>query len=554
MTTNGKSINFENGELTPPDNQTQKNQINFQINDKTAIIHLSNAVDIATLKFVAITKHINATYADDLESLTYPLKDVICLIWSTPMNELFEENLYFLFDTILDIAYCTYETLDEVWDGSTNIIESKLSEISKHILRIMDEVNILNVSEYSIEFDTNLAIINQTIVDLTISLVGFTSFITSIIHLIATEDGNIFVRVGSTASLLIIHQYALSAIACLLSRALKVINSLKIIDAAGIAVLETTIINYILNLQHIVVNNFTEATVNELFNGKLQNKLSKQLLISVNGMIGENMVYTIQSSCTSLLDIIQKHVPRAFHILPDLLEQLSVILFQCGHTEFQKLEQITIYAFDGLLDVVHHISYDLDKTIKSSASTGSFQEPSEPIDIALTDIRTSIKRLLRVAQHIVSDKVELLADLAVNTRHLIEPLLDPMNTIMFIRKHKNKINITLVASLQFVALYVIGLIVTQLLAMNGFQNFNTLNETYLNFSAILSLTLIKVQLIFDYTQSCMGTLKRLYRSLDDLYQELSEFDIETDVIGQTDYINLNRVRNLPWIRISNSFK
>lgn len=517
---------------TELETQIETNSIGFEIDDKTAIIHLSNAVDITTLNIVRLIKDMNATYADDLESLTDPIKDVTLMIWSTPVNELFQENLYFLFDKILDIVYCALEILDDVWHGAINIIESKLSQISQHILRIIDETKTLSESEHKIEFDKNISIVNETTIELTLSLVGLTSLITSIIHLITIKDISIADIVGSIASLQVIHQYTLSSVACLLSRAIQVLNSLSIVSATGIEFLEATLINYVLNLERIVLNSFPGATMTELFNGNLQFTLSKQLLISVKGFIRDKMFHLIQASTTSLFKFVQKYATTEFHVLLDLLDQLNAVLFQCGSTEFHKLKNFITYAFDGLLDVIHHISYGLDQNIKSSASTGTFQEPSEPIDMALTNVRNFTKEFISGAQHGGgSVKASLILNLVTSTKDLIKALLDPMNVIITkSNKSIDEHSLTIVSSLQFVALYVTGLMATPLQAPKNFvDNWITSDEIYLNFSAILSLTLIKVQLIFEYTKMKMDILKKLYKTFDDLFDDLSK---EMNAIGR----------------------
>lgn len=545
--------NEKEREWSTPETQKERNEISFQIDDKSTILHLSTAVDVSTSTLIRIIKDTKASYADDLESLTYPLKNVISFIWSTPMDELFQENLFILFDKILDIAYCTNDTLDEVWPGATHIIESKLSQLTQHILRIIDEVKILSGSEYRIEFHSKLLAINHSIVELTVSLVSFTTLFTSLIRLVIMKDNLVFNRVGSISSLLIIHHYALSSVSCLLSRAVKFIDSLQVKYETGVTYVENIIINYVLDLQKMVVN--SPAIISDLFNGIVQRKLSKQLLISVTEMLGEKMVQIIKATTTSLLKIIGKYAPRAFHVLPDLLEEIIVILYQCGHTKLSRLEQFIVYAFDGLLDAVHHISYDLDQNIKSSASTGSFQEPSEPIDMALTNIRISLKLLMRNVKHI-NDTKDFKANLVASINglmDLIDALLYPMNVIIFTRKSKGDYSITLVSSLQFIALYVVGLITTSLLAApKVLLNVSDHNNTYENLSAILSLALINIQLTLDYSkeQSAMNILKNLYRNFDLLFQDLSELDIKKHEIKHTNSAESSTLRELSLVRKS----
>lgn len=451
------------------------------------------------------------------------------------MDESIKENLYFLFDKILDIVYCTYEVLDEVWHGATYIIESKLSQISVYIIRIVDEMKSLSKSEY-----TNLQRVNKTIVELTVSLVGLTAIMTSIAQLITTRDRSVFLIVGTIASLIIIHQYALSAVACLLSRAVKVINSLDIIHAARIAALEVIIIDFITNLQPVLMNNFRDATMTQLFHGDLHCKLSLQLLTSVDELIGYKMVDTIFETTKSVLHIIEDYASSEFHVLPDLLDQLTIVLLQCGHTEFRKLEQFITYAFDGLADVLHHISYKLDRHIQSSASTGSFPEPSEPIDIALANVRISVKRFIHDTQPNRSvDFADLNENLIASTMDLMKALLDPMNIVIH-KSDDDDFSITLGSSLQFIALYVIGLVATPFTAAAH-------DETYSNFSATLSLALIKVQLIFDYSkmESTTEVIKRLHDSFDDLFQDLSRLNTTSGATrGTTTSVKVNALLNL----------
>lgn len=510
--------------------QIQKNEISFQIDDKTTIIHLSNAVNDVTSNLMQIIKKTGATYADDLESLTYPLKDVISFIWSAPMDELIQENLYFLFDKILDIVYCTFEILDDVWHGATYIIESKLSQISQYILRVVDEMKTLSKSDYKIDFNKNLQNVNKTIVELTVSLVGLTAITTSIAQLITTRDRSVFLIVGTIASVIIIHQYAFAAVGCLLSRAVKAINSLDIIHVAGIAALEATIINFISNLQSVVMNHLRDATMTQLFHGDLHCKLSLQLLTSVNGLIGYKMVNTIYETTKSLLHIIEEYAPTEFHVLPDLLDQLAVVLLRCGHTKIRKLEQFITYAFDGLYDVLHHISYKLDRHIQSSASTGSFPEPSEPIDIALANVRASVKRFIHDAQHTNSDAADLNVNIIASTMALMKALLDPMNIV--IHKSDDDFSITLASTLQFIALYVIGLVATPfMVAIKSLHNLTAHDEIY----STLSLALIKIQMIFDSSKMrrTEEIMKRLYNSFDDLFQDLSRLNTVSGVTGRT---------------------
>lgn len=443
------------------------------------------------------------------------------------MEESFQENLYFLFDKILDIVYCIYEVLDEVWHGSTYIIESKLSQISLHILRIVDEMKKLSGSDGTNDFRTNLNKVIETTVDLTMSLVGLTAITTSIVQSIADRNRSVSLIIGSIASLIIVHQYAVSAVACLLSRAVKVMNSLDVIHATGIAVLESTIINFILTLQPIVMHNYKEATMTELFHGDLHCELSTQIILSANGLIGNKMIITIHSTATALLNIIEEYAPSPFHVLPDLLEQLNVILLKCGRIKFVKLERYITYAFDGLYDVLHHISYNLDKHIQSSASasTSSFPEPSEPIDVALADVKIFVKRFIHdVTQHISeSDTFELTVNLITSTRDLMKSLLDPMNIVIH-KSGDEKLRITLVSSLQFIALYSTGLVATPFIAATrSLRNFSAHDKLYLNFSATLSLALIKIEMIFDYAQMQNTTeiLQRLYDTFDDLFQDLT---------------------------------
>lgn len=477
-------------------------------------------MNIVTSSLVAIITETGAYYADDLESLTHPIKDVISFIWSTPMDESFHENLYFLFDNILDIVYCIYDILDEVWHGSTYIIESKLSQISLHILRIVDEMKMLSESDGTIDYHTNLRNVNETIVELTISLVDLTSITTSIAQMITTRDRMVSLIVGTIASLIIIHQYAVSAVACILSRAVKIINSLDVMHAAGLAIIEATIVKFVTSLQPVVMHNFKEGTMTQLFHGDLHSKLSMHLLNSVSGSMMDNkMLSIIHATAISLLNFIQEYVPIEFHVLPDLLHQLTVILLQCGRTAFLKLEQIITYAFDGLYDVLHHISYKLDRHIQSSASTGSFQEPSQPIDMALEKVSILVKLFIHDSKRkIQSDPLHLIA----STGDLMTALLDPMNIV--INQTENDFSIALVSSLQFIALYAIGLVATPLkAAMTSLQNVNAHSEIYSNFIAALSLAFIKIQMIFDYShmQSTLELLNRLYDAFDDLLQDLT---------------------------------
>lgn len=510
--------------------------------DESTIDQLSTALDMSTSTLVRIIRDTNAWYADDLENLTYDLQSVISFIWNTPMDEKIQENLFFMFDKILDIAYSIQEALDIVMVGATFKIESILSEISQHMLRVIDEVETLSGSEHQIQFTD----FNHAIVDLTSSLVGLTALITSFIRLIVMKDRNIpLTRVGSISSLLIIHHYALSSVACLLSRAVKFIGSLS---KTSIPHLKETIAKYVLGLKNIVVGIYPVATMSELFNGLLQRKLAKQLLKSINGMIGEKMVNTIKTSTTSLLNVIQKYAPKEFHTLPDLIDQLIVILFQCGHTKLSRLEQFITYAFDGLFDVIHHISYDLDGNIKSSASTGSFQKPSGNIDISATYIRKYLKLLMRVAKsRNIAEKfyVNLVATIK-GLISLIEDLLFPMNTIIDVRQSDDDYSITLVSSLQFIALYAIGLITTPLQAYTkNIQNISDHDNIYVNVSAILSLSLINIQLTLDYSneQSSFETIKKLLGNFEDLFQDLSDLDIEKYVISSKS-VNATRIHLL----------
>lgn len=519
-----------------PETQIQKNEIIYQIDDKTTMIHLSNAVNMVTSSLMEIMKTSGASYVDDLEGLTYPLKDVIMFIWSTPMDELFQDNLYFLFDKILDIVYCTYEILDEVWHGSTYIIESKLSQISLNIIRIVREMKTLSESEYKMEFETNLRKVNETIVELTMSLVGLTTLTTSIAHLVITRDRNVFLVIGTIASLIIIHQYALSAVACLLSRAVKVIDSIDVIHTTGISSLEATIIDFISKLQPIVMHNYREATMTQLFHGDLHSNLSTQLIISLNEQIGSKIIVnTIRNTTTSVLHIIKENAPREFHVLPDLIDQLTIILYQCGHTEFRRLEPFITYAFDGLYDVLHHISYRMDKHIQSSASTGSFSEPSEPIDAALGNVKASVKRFIYDTQHIRNaNATDINANLISSTMQVMKALLQPMNIV--VHKSDSDLDVTLASTLQFVALYVVGLVATPLIsAVKSFHNIGGKYDIYSNFSAILSVVVIKVQMIFDHSkmQSTKELSERLYETVDNLFRDLSRICTESDGVIAT---------------------
>lgn len=518
MTTNDQTSDWST------ETQIQRNEIDFQIDDKTTILHLSNAVNVITTNLMQIIVTTGATYADDLDSITYPLTDIISFVWSTPSDESFEENLYFLFDKILDIVYCTYEILDDVWHGSTFIIEAKLSQISLYVLRVVDEMKALSESGWKMEFVANLEKVNQTIVELAVALVGLTAMTTSIAQSIATRDRNVFLIAGAIASLLMIHQYAIAAVACLLSRAVQVVDSLDIIHAAGIAALETIIVNFISNMQQIVLHKYRGATITQLFHGDEHSKLSMQLLTSVKELIGSRMVSTIHNTMTSMLHIIEEYAPKEFHVLPDLLDQLIAVLVQCGRTEFRRLEPFITYAFDGLNDILHHISYKLNRHIQSSASTGSFPEPSEPIDVALATVRTLVKRFLHDTQHTRSyDDADL--NLIASTADLMKALVDPMNII--IQKSDDDFSITLSSSLQFVALYVTGLITTPFIAAGkSLSNFSAHVEMY----ATLSLALIKIQMIFEYSHmySTSELMQRLCDCFDDLFQDLSRLDTGTD--------------------------
>ncbi len=514
------TYNFETAEWTN-ETQIERNEIGYRIDDKTTIMHLSITVNVVTSKLIKIIEDIGATYADDLEGLTHPLKDVISLIWSDPMDELLQENLYVLFDKLLDIVYCIYELLDEVWHGVSYVIESKLSQISMRILEIVDQMKTLSETG-SNDFDAIVTKIKETIVELTMSLVGLTSITTSIAQLITTRDRSVAVIVGTIASLIIIHQYVVAAVACLLSRAVKIVDSFDALHAVGIPSLEATIVNFISNLELILNNNLKEATMTELFHGNLHTKFSIHLLIAVKELIGDKMISTIYTSTTSLLNIIQEHAPRAFHVLPDLLGQLTVILLRCGQTEFCKLEQYITYAFDGLYDVLHHISYNLDRHIQSSASTGSFPEPSEPIDIGVGHVRAAVKRFIYDSQH--SSETNTI-DLIASTIDLLKAILDPMNIV--INKSDGDYSVTLIASLQFFALYVIGLVTTPFIsAINRIGDVGRNSELYSIFDATLSLALIKIQMVFDYTntENTMEVLERLYDSFDDLLQELTRLN------------------------------
>lgn len=491
----------------------------YQIDDKTTIIHLSNTVNEVTSNLIKTINDVGAGFADDLESVVYPLNDIIALVWSTPMEDGFQENLYFLFDKILDIAYCIYEILDDVWKGSLYLIESKLSQISMQILQIVDDMNTFGENDID-DFD-KLTKIREAIAELAFSLVGLTSITSSIAHLISTEDRKVSAIVGTIASTIMIHEYVVAAVTCLLSRAAKVKNSLGVTHATGIADLEGTLINFVTNLKQTLLLSSIESTMTQLFHGDLHTKLAMDLLIAMKGLTGNRMINTIYNTTTSLLNIIEKHASETFHVLPDLISQLTVILLRCGQTEFGRLEKFITYAFDGLYDVLNHISYKLDRHIQSSASTGSFPEPSEPIDVAVTNVRAVMKRF--ISQHQSNNRKNFTTELIASISDLMKVLLAPMNTV--IDKSDNDFSITLASSLQFIALYVIGLVATPFVsAVHRFQITNSYGDMYSDFGARLSLVLVKVQLIFEYsdTQSTMDKIKGLCASFDDLFQELKQ--------------------------------
>ncbi|KAJ6634707.1 putative ATP-dependent RNA helicase DDX55 like [Pseudolycoriella hygida] len=514
--------------------------IETQIERNLAYDHIDNlsmTVNDVTINLVRILKNIEAAYADDLENLTLPLDDILSFMWSTPMDESFQNNLYFFFDKILDIVYCTFEVLDDVWHGSTYIIESKLSQILQQIIQILDEMKTLNQSEK--EFDASLASVSKTFVELTTSLVGLTAITTSIARLVATRDRNIIIIVGTIASLIIIHQYALCAVVCFLSPAVKIIDSSKLVYAAGMDALVTKIVDFILSLKPIVdksapkITEAAEATMTQLFHGDLHYELSTQLIASSNRFLDSKVLTMLQSTNLSLLNIIKTSAPAEFHALPDLLEQLPAILLQCSRTDVGKLEQFITYAFDGLQDVVNHISYRLDKHIQSSASTGSFLEPSEPIDMTIAIVRTTVKQFINNFRHLHELSATKLKakELISCTANFMEALLDPMNTVIQKSNSDAKFDITLGSCLQFIVLYVIGLITTSsIAAIKSLKNVFADFKTFSNFSAALTLVLIKIQMIFEYPEKedTLELLKQLYNTYSDLFQDLTRL-----IVGST---------------------
>lgn len=489
-------------------------------------------MDSIATNLVSIVKDLGETFSKNLEEVVGPLKGVISMIWSTTLDELFKENLYFLFDKILDIMYCTSDSLEVVWHGAINVIESKVSDISGHILELIEAV-------HRVEFDEHLSVVHVRVTKLTVSLVGLTAFLTAIIRLIPSHYAkDIFVIVSTTASLQLIHEYTLSSVACTLSRTVQVLDSLITVSNTAIPLLGTTIINFILDVEKILLKDFDVATMSDLFNGNLMISLSQHLLTSVTGLMTDITFNTMQSSTLNLYSIAESYTAPAFSILPDLLGDLIDVLFGCSRIPFNKLEQRISYAFDGLLDVVHYISYDLNQDIKSSASTGSFQEPSEPIDIALDSVIMSVKNFIRGVADLASRNKTMVRDLILNisvgAKDLIQALLAPMNIILYDERYADY-GITMVSSLQFIVFYVIGSIATSLLsARKILHDFGDIDEAYLNVNAVVTLALIKVQLVFDYStrEECKEVLRRLFSVFIDLqYDLVGVFNKFMNVIG-----------------------
>ncbi|XP_037031279.1 uncharacterized protein LOC119070871 [Bradysia coprophila] len=501
--------------------EIQKNGTDHQNDDKTNMTHLSNTVNAITSHLVKIIESVGTSHMDDVLLSVYPLEDVILFI-GAQSDKSFQEHLYFLFDKLLDVVYCMYERLDDAWHGVSYLIESKLSQISVFTLQIVDEIRTLSEQSEDNYYDAKFITVKESVVNLTTSLIGLTSLTTSIGQLITTRDRSVSVIVETITSLILIHQYAVAAVACLLSRV--VTYSPNLIHATGMATLTNALVNFISDLRSVLRNKEKGSAMTQLFHGDLHSKFSIQLIESMYELMSTKMIDMIYTTTTSLLNIIQEHAPSEFHILPDLIEQLTVISFRCGQTEFGSLDRFITYAFDGLFDVLHHISYKLDKHIQSSASTGSFQEPSEPIDVAVANVRTEVKRFIHKYQQLSNSDTED-TDLTTSTSDLMQALLDPMRILVH-NKLDNDYSIILASSLQFIGQYVVGLILTPLISLaKSLKTSNvTISDAHSNFSASLSLLFIKNQMIFDLskTQNDSEVLERLYDSFDDLLQNLSQ--------------------------------
>lgn len=536
MKTNDQPLNE-----TLTETQIQKNVVDTPDNGTTVMSQLSNTVNAITSHLHDIVERTDDTDKsqtnDDVRLLTYPLEDVVTFIWTASSDKLFQERLYFLFDKLLDIVYCQYEKLDDAWHGVSYVIESKLSQISLRILKIVDEMKALSEQSdedkpsdlhETVKFTT----INDTIVDLTTSIVGLTLITTSTAQMITTRDRSVSLIIEVITSLILIHQYVVAAVVCLLSRA--VIYSNVLVHATGLATLTTTISEFLLKLESALWKKQKEVSMTELFHGDLHRKLSMQLLVTINSSLSTRMINVIYTTTVYTSNIIHKHASESFHILPDLIEQLAVISLRCGRTQFNSLDKFVTYAFDGLFDVMHHVSYAVDRHIQSSASTGSFQEPSEPIEMAVSVVRIQIKRFIHECQQVSNvTKVEgLITELIASTSDLMQTLLDPMSAI--VRKSDDDddddYSIILASSLQFIGLYVIGLILTPLISLT--QNSTVMiGDVYSNFSATLSLLFIEAEMMFGFsnTENDINVIKGLHGSFDELRQNLVELDDTNDV-------------------------
>lgn len=534
MKTNDEPLNE-----TLTETQIQKNVVDTPDNGTSVMSQLSNTVNEITSHLHSIVERTDTDKSqtnDDVRLLTYPLEDVVTFIWTAPSDKLFQERLYFLFDKLLDIVYCQYEKLDDAWHGVSYVIESKLSQISLRILKVVDEMKAISEqSEEDKPNDLHETTINDTIVDLTTSIVGLTLITTSTAQMITTRDRSVSLIIEVITSLILIHQYVVAAVVCLLSRA--VIYSNVLVHATGLTTLTTTISEFLSKLESVLWKKQKETSMTALFHGDLHRKLSMRLLVTINSSVSTRMINMIYTTTVYTSNIIHKHASESFHILPDLIEQLAVISLRCGRTQFNSLGKFVTYAFDGLFDVMHHVSYAVDRHIQSSASTGSFQEPSEPIEMAVSVVKIQIKRFIHECQQVSNGtKVEgLITDLIASTSDLMQTLLDPMSVI--VRKSDDDddddYSIILASSLQFIALYVIGLILTPLISLTtNLQNSTVIiGDVYSNFSAALSLLFIEAEMMFGFsnTENDINVIKGLHGCFDELRQNLVELDDTKDV-------------------------
>lgn len=504
------------------ESQIERTEIDYGKKANTDILHLSQSVDEIALNLIKIAHSVNAEVADELEDIAKPLYGILVYTWASPMDEKFQRKLYYLLDKIMDINKCIFNEIDDAYGGSPYVIESKMHQMSISLLRIVDVIKSVDNDGQILE----MAEIREQIIELTMYLVSLTSVITLITHLITNRDNEVSVIVGTIASLVVIHQYITASVACLLYQVEHVTTFSDLTQPAGMGALKDIIVNFISKLGPSLKNN-PKATKTELFHGDVHFKLSKELLMSIRTWIGNRLITKSYTLTTSLVKVIEEHAPQEFHVLPDLMSELTIILLRCFHVGFYDLEGYTTYSFDGLFDVLRHFSKRLDKQCQSSASTGSFHEPSLPIDIAVANIRAVVKRFINESQdteHKSTAKTsELNVELITRTSELMEVVLNPMFTL--IDKYDSTYTTILTLCLQFIGLYVVGLTITPLISARTYlKNFS--GNSFSEFEATLSLALVNVGIVFDYTSShnVSRLAKKLHSIFDDLFEELKQLN------------------------------